>query len=140
MRWQYNLLMFIVCFNLAIGLVLALNLPGTAYVNPTNPTKNTTDYESQFNATEIAKGWKPSFSVGILVIDEVFSMFNFLWRNLVFLIDGFPQMLDWISYTFSVDASGQTALGFIKWAWRAVFSITMTFFVIEFISGRTPSD
>jgi len=132
--------MFVLCFNLAIGLVLALGLPGTAYVTPQDPTKNETDYESQFNATEVAKGWKPTVISGILVIDEVFAMFNFLQRNIVFLLDGFPQMLNWISYTFSVDASGQAALNFIAWAWRAVFAITMTFFVIEFVSGRYPSD
>jgi len=132
--------MFILCFNLSIGLVLALGLPGTAYVSPTDPTKTETDYESQFNATEIAEGWKPTFSVGILVIDEVFSMFNFMWRNMVFLLDGFPQMLAWIGYTFSVDADGQAALAFIAWAWRAMFAITMSIFVIEFVSGRYMSD
>ena len=139
MQTQWKILLFIVCLNLATGMCIALALPGTAYVSanmPTNPASNASAYESHFNATEVSKGWEATPFSGIPIIGDIFSGFDFLWRNLRFLIDGFPTFLNWISDTYLVDASARAAFSIISNGLRAMFAILMSIWVIEFISGR----
>lgn len=139
MRVQFQILAFIVCLNLAVGLSIALGLPGTGYVQATAPS-NATEYEEHFNATEIAQGWGATPYSGIPVIGDIFSGFQFLWRNLQYLIDGFPMLLTWISDTYIIDAGAQTAFNIIANALRAVYALLITIFVIEFITGRVMTD
>jgi hypothetical protein len=129
--------MFIVCLNLATGLIIALQLPAVGWVNPTVPTVNTTDYESQFNATEIAKGWQANPLQDFL--GDVFSMFNFLWVTISYMLDGFPQMLFWMRDSYLTDISGITAFDILANALRALYAIMFAWFVIDFISGRETS-
>lgn len=139
MRIQFQILAFIVCLNLAVGLSIALGLPGTEYVQATNPS-NASEYEGHFNATEIAEGWGATPYSGIPVIGDIFSGFQFLWRNLQYLIDGFPLLLTWISDTYIIDAAGQTAFAIIANALRAIYAVLITILVIEFITGRILTD
>ena len=139
MQTQWKILLFIVCLNLATGMVIALALPGTAYVmanNPGNPVSNASDYESHFNATEVAEGWQATPFSGIPVVGDIFSGFQFLFQNLQYLIDGFPTFLTWISDTYLVDASARAAFSIISNGLRAMYAILMSIWVIEFISGR----
>lgn len=139
MKTQFKILLFILCLNLATGLAIALQVPGTEYVQATNPS-NTSDYESHFNATEIAEGWGATPYSGIPIIGDIFSGFQFLWRNIQFLLDGFPLFLTWISDSYIIDAGAKTAFAVISNALRAIYAILMSFFAIEFISGRYMSD
>lgn len=135
------ILMFILCVNLAVGLVLGLALPGTEYVSPQSPSVDTeSDYETTFNATEVVETWEIPRLTGIDAIDYITGTLSIMWRCFTFLIDGFPQMLDWIGGTFVLDADGLAAFEVIKWVWRALFVVTMTFFVLEYVSGRNASD
>jgi len=135
MKVQFEILLFIACLNLATGMIVALALPGTEYVQATNPS-NSSDYESHFNATETAENWGATPFSGIPVIGDIFSGFQFLFRNFQYLIDGFPMLLTWISDSFIVDASAKTAFFVITNVMRALFAVLMSVFVIEFISGR----
>lgn len=139
MRIQWKILLFIVCLNLATGLTIALALPGTEYVQPANPS-NASDYEEHFNATDIAEGWEATPYSGIPIIGDIFSGFQFLWRNIQYLVDGFPMFLTWISDTYLVDASARLSFLIITNALRAVYAILMSLMVIEFITGRYPTD
>ena len=139
MKTQFQILLFIACLNLATGMIIALALPGTEYVQATNPS-NSSEYEEHFNATETAGDWGENIITGIPIIGDIFSGFNFLWRNFQYLIDGFPMLLTWLSDTFIVDASAKTAFTIIANVMRALFAILMTVFAIEFISGRVTTD
>ena len=139
MKTQFKILLFIVCLNLASGLVVALALPGTEYVQGQNPS-NTSEYESHFNATETAEQWGATPYSGIPVIGDIFSGFSFLFTNIRYLIDGFPMFLTWIGDTFIIDASAQIAFAVICNVLRAIFALLMSIFVIEFISGRYATD
>jgi len=138
-KTQFAALILIVCLNLSTGLIIALSLPGTEYVQATNPS-NASEYEEHFNATETAEGWGATPFSGIPVIGDIFSGFQFLFRNLQYLIDGFPMLLTWMSDTYIVDASAKTAFLVITNVMRAIFAILMFTFVIEFISGRFATD
>lgn len=139
MKIQFQILLFIACLNLATGMIVALALPGTEYVHAANPT-NSSEYESHFNATETAENWRATPFSGIPIIGDIFSGFHFLWRNLQYLIDGFPMLLTWLSDTFIVDASAKNAFVIIANVMRALFAVLMSVFVIEFISGRYATD
>lgn len=135
MRIQFQILIFVACLNLATGLVIELNLPGTEYVMATNPS-NVTEYPEHFNATEVAESWESTPFSGIPIVGDIFSGFQFLLRGLQYLIAGFPMFLSWMGDAFIVDSTALFAYNTIIAVLYAVFSITMAIFVIEFISGR----
>jgi len=135
MRLQFQILLFILCLNLATGLVISLSLPGTEYVQAQNPS-NATDYESTFNATEIGGSWGATPFYGIPVIGDIFAGFQFLFTHIHFLIDGFPMFLTWISDSYLTDAGGRTAFNIIANSLRAVYAVLMCMWFIEYIGGR----
>lgn len=138
MRIQYKILLFMLCLNLASYLVFALALPGSSYVSHAESSGVTPrSVETQFDPHQIAEGWsaQPTFLIG-----DVVSAFMFFVRNFMLLIDGFPSLLNWISYTFITDASGQAAFAVIALTLRAVFAFLACTMLIEFIGGRIMSD
>jgi hypothetical protein len=143
-KLQFQILLYIMCLNLAVGLIFALAnagvpIAGTEYVQPTNPG-NATDYESTFNATEIGKGWGSTPFMGIPVIGDIFGGFQFLLTHIQFLIDGFPTFLMWIGDSYITDAQGRMAFTIIADALRAVYAVLMAFWFIEYIGGRFFAD
>jgi hypothetical protein len=140
MKTQMRILIFIACLNLSVGIVVGLALPGTEFMQPAQPSMNATEYESHFNATDVAEGWGSTPFSGIPVIGDIFSGLNFLWSNFQYLIDGFPIFLQWISDTYILDVETQNALNYILWALRGIYAVMMGLFVIEFISGRVMTD
>ena len=135
MRVQFQILIFVACLNLATGMVIELSLPGTEYVQPSNPS-NVTEYQEHFNATEVAESWESTPFSGIPIVGDIFSGFQFMFRNVQYLIAGFPMFLSWIGSSFITDPLALTAYNTIIAVLYAVFCITMSVFVIEFISGR----
>lgn len=134
MKTQFQILLFIVCLNLATGMAIALALPGTGYVQASSPS-NASEYEEHFNATDLADRWG-SDRLGIPVIGDIFSGFFLLFQNIQYLLDGFPMFLTWISDTYIIDATARTSFAIIANVLRAVYAILMSILVIEFISGR----
>ena len=127
--------------NLAVGIVIVLQMPGTAYANPAYQGNiNGTEYEQHFNATEVAEGWSATPFSGIPIIGDIFGGFSFLFQTIGYLIDGFPTLLTWISDSFIADAAGQLAFGVLSNAIRGVEALLITLFIIEFISGRVFTD
>lgn len=138
-RIQFKILFFIICLNLATGLAIALQLPGTEYVQATDPgdgQQSPGEYEEHFNATETGEQWGASANIGIPIIGDIFAGFYFLAVNWHFLIDGFPIFLNWISDTFILDASGRLTFAILSNTLRGLYAVLMSIFFIEFISGR----
>lgn len=141
MRVQWQILLFLIVFNLGIGLVIALNLAGTEYFAPTySDNFNGTLYEEQFNATSIAQKWSATPFSGIPVIGDIFAGFDFLWQMIGYMADGLPTLLLWMGNSFISDASGLAAFTLIANALRAVYAVLFATFLIEFISGRVFTD
>lgn len=140
MRTQWELLIFLFCLNLAIGLVAALQLPGTDFVNPANNSASDADqYEEHFNSTDIM-GWQSTPFSGIPIIGDLFSGFEFLVRNVRYLIDGFPSLLTYLKDSYIVDADGRLAFDIIANVLRAIYALLVSVFLIEFLSGRIIHD
>ena len=132
--------MFIFCLNLAIGLVIVLQFPGTVNVNPAGAGVNATEYEAHFNATVLGKGWQQTPFSGIPMIGDIFGGFNFLIQDIGYLMDGFPVLLLQLRDTYITDQAGIDAFDVIANALRAVYALLISIFLIEFISGRVFSD
>lgn len=135
LKTQFRILMFMVCLNLSVGLIIGLALPGSEWVQASTPI-NASEYESHFNATEIAEGWESTPFSGIPIIGDIFSGFNFLWVNIQYLLDGFPMFLTWVSDTYLTDPEAKTAFGLIAWTLRGIYAVIMSVMAIEFITGR----
>ena len=137
MKWQSEIIIFIIFLNLATGLATApeLGFPGTTYVQPGQAT-NASQYESQFNATEIAKGWSFPPTIGIPVIGDIWSGFSFLVRMITYTIVGFPLFLGYLGDSFITDAAALAAWNIIKTVIVACFSVMMALYFVWFISGR----
>jgi hypothetical protein len=134
-----QIILFIICLNVATTLVTQLGIAGTAYVNPTNTTGPSEDYASRFNASDVAVHWTPT-TYGIPVIGDIFGGFYLFFNTVKFVIAGFPLMLVWIGDTYIVDAAGKTAYNFLIAAILVPFYVLMAIWVIEFISGRYMND
>ena len=117
-----------------------MSVPGTAYVSGMNPGTNATEYEGHFNATETAESWSSTPFSGIPLIGDIFAGFNLLWQNIHYLVDGFPLLLTYISDSYITSYEGQVAFMVIANVLRAVYALLITFFIIEFISGRVFTD
>jgi hypothetical protein len=133
--WELLLGLFII--NLSIGVVMGLALPGTAAVHSGGPITNATQYEQQFNSSKI-EGWGGNGNPlqGIPVIGDIFGGFQYLIGNIQFLIDGLPQLLNFIKDSYITDPSGQLAFDVIANALRAIYAFLICLFLIEFVSGR----
>lgn len=140
MRIQYEMLLFIFVLNLIVGLVIVLQYPGTEYINPGTTGVNATEYESHFNATNIATGWSATPFSGIPMIGDIFGGFNFLIQDIGYLIDGFPTFLTWIRNTYITDPTGQMSFDVLANVLRALYALLISLFLIEFISGRVITD
>jgi hypothetical protein len=133
--WELLLGLFLI--NLSIGVVMGLALPGTAVVHAGGPIANATQYEQQFNSSKITSwGGNGNPLQGIPVIGDIFGGFLYLTSNIQFLIDGLPQLLNFIKDSYITDASGKVAFDVIANALRAIYAFLICLFLIEFLSGR----
>lgn len=143
MKWQSEIMFFVICLNLATGLVLELNVAGVdqtvgepaSGIAP-HPSTNTSEYEGHFNATEIAEGWTFPPTIAIPIIGDIWSGFSFLARLVTYVIVGFPLFLGWLGDSFIIGAESLAAWNILKTTVLAVFSIVMAMYFIWFISGR----
>lgn len=135
MKTQWEILLFLFCLNLAIGLVAALQLPGVDYVNPSASPLDGEDYEEHFNSTDIM-GWQSTPFSGIPIVGDLFSGFEFLVRNMRYLMDGFPSLLTYLKDTYIHDADGRLAFDVVTNVLRAIYALLISVFLIEFLSGR----
>ena len=139
MKTTFKILLFFICLNLATGMVIELSLAGTEYVQATTPS-NASDYESHFNASDVAKGWGASPYSGIPIIGDIFSAFQMLWRIFEYVIAGFPLFLIWVGDSFIIDASARLAFNIISGVLVAMQAVLTTVFFLEFIWGREMTD
>jgi len=139
LKTQWQILLYVLCFNLAIGVIVGVAVPGTAFFSPTTPL-DTEEAEGQFDPEEVMEWGSTPFS-GIPLIGDIFAGFQFLISNFRFLIDGFPLLLEWMADSFGITGTtAEAPLLVITWTIRAVFTAMISIFLIEFISGRVFSD
>ena len=135
MRLQTQILVFMICLNLATTVVVQLGVPGTGYTQPSNSTGTATQYEQRFNATEMGGNWQAT-NYGIPIIGDIFGAFYFFFNCIKFLLAGFPIMLWWIGDNFITDPAGRIAYGILITPIIALFAVMMGMYIIEFIGGR----
>lgn len=140
MRIQFQIILFIICLNVATGLVMNLALPGSAYSYAPGSGSNGSELEDRWNSTALADEWQANPFEGIPVVGDIFRAFYLFFNMIRYVIDGFPMLLQWISDAYITDAAARTAFVTISYALRGIFAVMMSIMVIEFISGRRMPD
>lgn len=138
MRVVMRILIYMVCLNLATGLIIELNGLGVGIMGdvvPTPPSQDVEEYQSQFNATEAIGQIRPTS--GILdFFGYIISTLEVMWRCIVWLVAGFPLFLNWLGDSFIIDASARLAYNMIVGVLVALEAILATLGVIQFASDR----
>ncbi len=138
MRVAWELLLGIFILNISTGLVVGLNAPGTG-VSPLTSV-DSDEYQSHFNATQIAAGWSSTPFSGIPIIGDIFYGLNVAWQIIQYLVNGFPMFLNWIKDSYIIDSSARTAFDVISGGLTCIFALFTAIMIVEFISGRFMSD
>ncbi len=118
---------------------MGLALPGTAYVTSASGV-NATEYEQQFNSTQIQQTWTGTPFSGIPIVGDIFAGFSYLYQNIQYLVDGLPKFMLWIEDSYISDVNGRLAFEVVAGALRAIYAFLFAMWLIEFISGRFFSD
>lgn len=134
MKWQTEIILFIICLNLATGVVTELGIPGTSAVSP-SPQADASDYESHFDVEEVAE-WKSQPFSGIPILGDVYFAFSTFSRMVSYIFVGFPVFLYSLGDNFITDPEGLVAFQIIAGAIGALFAVVMCLFLLWFISGR----
>jgi len=134
-KWQTNIIIFVICLNVATGLICELNAPGTEYVNPSNP-EEFEDYESHYNATEIAQGWSSNPLNSVPLLGDIYYGFQTFFRLVSYVFVGFPTFLYSLGDYFITDQAGLDAYHLVAGAVTAMFFVVMALYIVWFISGR----
>jgi len=127
------------CVNLATGLVIALEFPGTSYITSSGAGLDSQDAIDRFDPSQIYD-WSSNPFSGIPLIGDIFAAFNYIIDLFPYLFDGLPMLLNFISSSYITSGDGQTAFLIIEYTLRAVYGLLITVFLIEFISGRIFTD
>ncbi len=137
MQTQFRIILWFLLFNIVAFVVLNATtngeylFPGVDQMHPINATGNVTEYEDQFNGTQLVEGWQPAGNYGFA--GDLFSGLNMFWNMFRFIIDGVGMTIEWVA-TFIPAAS--TALTWVAYIIRGIMAAIAASMVIEFITGR----
>ena len=134
-KWQTNIIIFVICLNIATGLVCELNAPGTEYVYPSDP-ETLEDYEGHYNLTEIAEEWKSDPLSNVPLLGDIYYGFQTFFRLVSYVFVGFPTFLYSLGDYFITDATALAAYHIFTGGITAMFFVVMAFYIVWFISGR----
>lgn len=139
---QMKVLIFMFILNIVAYVVVNATaadgspfVPGVQYSHGLNQTANVTQFEEQFNATEMVESWDTPPEVGIPLFGDIFYVATDFLNKFRFLIDGFAMTFDWAAGFISV-SSGPNALNWIALIVRSVGVIFVATLLFEIISGR----
>jgi len=136
MKIGFQVVLFILLFNMVCGFIYTIGVPGTEYSNILGGAGNSTDYEERFNATEFMKKVEPEASETFTFVGQVWSGLQLLFNAITFVIAGFPLMLIGISGQIGDPAA---KLAFDSFA--AIITATTYFIVFlwlyQLLTGRS---
>lgn len=136
MKVQTLALLFIVCINLCVTMAISLELPATEYMSPLQGGGNSTDYQDQFNSTEVAANWQADRESGLPIVGDIFGGVYFFFNNWEFMVSGLSYVFRWIGDSYLTTATMRTAFDTIANVILAIYAILMAMFLIYLISGR----
>jgi hypothetical protein len=142
LRIESQILIIVLIMNLTVLMIMDLGsigaIPGVVYMQQLNATGTTTQYQERFNASAIIDprtGWNPP-TVSIPIIGDVFGGLMFFFKQVAFIIAGFPLWLLSLGNTYITDTNGLLTWNIIAGTISAIFGIYMSWFIIQLITGR----
>lgn len=135
MRIQTQVIFYVLCVNVAVIIVLHLNVPGVSYASGlSNGLGSIADIQGRFNATDIGNRLGQNPVLGFL--DFLSSGVSLLAGYIGYFLFGFAAVLSWFGPMFIQDAAGLAAYNFLVGVFGAVFGLLIVIWLIEFVSGR----
>lgn len=98
MRIGFQIVLYILLFNLVCGMLYAISFPGTEFSNVLYGTGDIEDYEERFNATEFMDKTEPEASDAFTFVGHIWGGLQLIWNAIRFTVFGFPTMLQGIGY------------------------------------------
>ncbi len=141
MRTQNQIIIFILCINVAMAMVDAFGsgvIAGTQYTSNPSDSGTLNTYASEYNATSTASEWQPP-TLLTAIGDIVWSLPKF-FIIILDIIGGFPLLLIRIGNLFVFDSFAAAAWLVFCSGIGVVFGYIMVMFIIELVSGRSLND
>lgn len=139
MRIQTQAIFYMFCVNIAILIVLNLNVPGVEYAQNLGPSAiSMVQINNVFNGTRLTEQWNTNIFAA--VFDFMVSGITFLIVVIPFALFGFVAVLMWFGPLFVQDAAGLTAYNMMVGFLGALFGILIFFWFVEFVTARQLND
>jgi hypothetical protein len=143
LKTETTILIFILILNLTVLMIADLGdagvIPGLSYTKHLNATGTSEQFEERFNATDVIEEWEPP-TVTIPIIGDVFGALMFLWKQITFVIAGFPIFLWDLGAVYIETDAGLDVWRIICTTIGLIFSIYMCWFIFQLISGRITNE
>lgn len=139
MKIGFQLVLYLLCLNLACGLCYTLGIAGTSYSNPVIGSGNATDYQNRFDPDRIMNQTQPNIISEFPFLGGVYGGLMMFWNAISFIILGFPRLL----YSFSgaiQDPIAKAAYNIICDVLVAVCMFIWVGFLFQIITGRQVQD
>lgn len=135
MRIQTQVIFFVLCVNVAVIIVLHLNIPGVEYASGlSGGLGSIVELNKQFNVSEALGGIGVNPVLGIL--DLLWNGFQLLSGYILYFFFGFFIVLQWFGPLFVQDSAGLLAYNFITDILAIVFGALITLWIVEIATGR----
>ncbi len=139
MRIQTQAIFFMFCVNIAILIVLNLNVPGVEYAKNLNSSVlSLVQINNVFNTTRLGEEWNTN--VFALVFDFLVSAVTFFIAVIPFALFGFAAVLMWFGPIMIQDAGGLTAYYMLCGFLGTTFGILIFFWILEVMRGIQLND
>jgi len=139
LRAGFQIVLFMLCLNLASGLYYQLGIAGSSYSNPLTGTGNSSDYSSRFDPDKVMNQTQPNISMGLPFLEQTYGALMTLWNSISFIIIGFPQLL-WQFGGLISDPTARLGYQAIIGCIGAVESFVIGLWLYQLITGRQVQD
>jgi hypothetical protein len=135
MRMQTQAIFYMFCVNIAILIVLNLNVPGVEYAQNLGASAiSMVQISNAFNVTALTEKWNANWFSA--VFDFLVSGITFLIAVIPFALFGFAAVLMWFGPLLIQDTAGLTAYNMLIGFLGVMFGILIFFWIVEVVTGR----
>lgn len=131
----YQIVLYLLLFNLTCGFFTAINWPGTADSSFLTGTGNATDYQERFNSTEFMDKTEPEASTAFSFVGHIWSGLSLIWDCISFVFTGFGRLLIAIGDQIGT-ASAKAAFTSLGVVLQAGLDLVVIFWVYSLLTGR----
>lgn len=138
MKVGFQVVLYILIFNLTCGLVYAISVPGTQFSNILTGTGDVEDYQERVNPEEFMNKTSEEASNIFTFAGQILTGLSLVWDIIRFTIGGLPTMLIGIGGQLTPEA--KPAYNAITAVLIAVEGFIVFLWLFQVFSGRQVED